>query len=264
VDLGFGGEVAGYYARFRRGYPGEFVAGVLAGLGVGGGEVVLDLGCGTGQLTLPLAARVRAVIGMDPEPDMLAVARRSAADAGVGNVAWVLGADTDVPGLGALLGPRALAAVTIGQALHWMRPEALFAALRPLLRPGGGVAVISNGAPLWRLDTDWSRRLQAVLERRSGRRPTAACGTDEAARRSYRDTLRATGFTDIRESIVDYAVELTAEQVVGGLYSAMGGDQLPAPADRPAFAGSVRAALGADTVTEPVRVVAILARTPLP
>jgi trans-aconitate methyltransferase len=43
--------------------------------GLNAQDMVVDLGCGTGQLTLPIAHRVRAVIGMDPEPDMLRRAR---------------------------------------------------------------------------------------------------------------------------------------------------------------------------------------------
>jgi len=62
-------------------------------------DVVVDIGCGTGQLTLSLARRVRAVVGMDPEPDMLALARRAAGAANLLNTSWVLGADTDVPAL---------------------------------------------------------------------------------------------------------------------------------------------------------------------
>ena len=32
---------------------------------------LLDLGCGTGQLVIPLAAHVAEAVGMDPEPEML-------------------------------------------------------------------------------------------------------------------------------------------------------------------------------------------------
>jgi ubiquinone/menaquinone biosynthesis C-methylase UbiE len=39
--------------------------------GLNAQDMVVDIGCGTGQLTLPIAHRVRAVFGMDPEPDML-------------------------------------------------------------------------------------------------------------------------------------------------------------------------------------------------
>jgi SAM-dependent methyltransferase len=257
----FGGEVAQFYARYRRGYPAGFVEAVLAGLGVERSDVVLDLGCGAGQLTRPVAERVATVIGMDPEPDMLAAARRGAAEAGVGNAVWVLGADTDVPALAGLLGQRRLAAITIGQALHWMDPDRLFTAARPLLRPGGGIAVISNGSPLWLHDTDWSTRLRGLLETRLGRRLTATCGTDAASRAGYRAALQAAGFTDITEIRWEYADELTAEQVAGGLYSAMRPDQLPAPADRPAFTDTVRAALGTDHITEPVEIIALIART---
>lgn len=42
-----------------------------------GGEVV-DLGCGTGQLALPMAGRVHAVVGVDPEPDILRRAHQAA------------------------------------------------------------------------------------------------------------------------------------------------------------------------------------------
>lgn len=58
-----------------------------------------------------------------------------------------------------------------------------------------------------------------------------------------------------------YTVELSAQQVTGELYSAMHPDQLPAPADRPAFTETVRALLHADQVSEQVDVIALLART---
>ncbi|MFR9723089.1 class I SAM-dependent methyltransferase [Streptomyces sp. MS19] len=64
---------------------------------------MLDLGCGTGQSALPPARGARAVVGMDPEPDMLRLAAREGARRGLSNVTWVLGADRDVPALGALL-----------------------------------------------------------------------------------------------------------------------------------------------------------------
>jgi SAM-dependent methyltransferase len=43
---------------------------------------ILELGCGTGRLTLPLAAAGHAVTGIDNAPAMLAVARRKAAHSG--------------------------------------------------------------------------------------------------------------------------------------------------------------------------------------
>ena len=39
-------------------------------------DVVLDLGCGHGELTIAVAARAARVIGVDRDPDRLALARR--------------------------------------------------------------------------------------------------------------------------------------------------------------------------------------------
>lgn len=47
------------------------------------GAAILELGCGTGRLAIPLAQRGHAVTGLDNAPDMLRVAREKAARAGV-------------------------------------------------------------------------------------------------------------------------------------------------------------------------------------
>ncbi|MEH1102596.1 class I SAM-dependent methyltransferase [Micromonospora sp. CPCC 205561] len=254
MGTGFGGEVATYYARHRRGYPSEVLDAVVAAFGLGGDDTVLDLGCGTGQLSLPLAARVGAVVGVDPEPDMLALARRAALDAGVSRTAWMLGADSDLPVLGRLLGGRALGALTVAVAIHFMDREALFRAARPLLRPGGGIAVVTNGAPLWLQDAEWSHALRGCLERLLGHPVTAACQTDEAGRRRNRDALVAAGYRVV-ESSVEYTAPLTVDDMVGGVFSAMSPELLPDPRGRAVFGAEVRAALrGRDAVTERVGV----------
>jgi SAM-dependent methyltransferase len=140
---------------------------------------------------LPIAGRVRAVAGVDPEPDMLARAWRAAREQGIANVSWMIGTDTDIPAIRALLGGQRAGAVTIAQALHWMNHDELFRAAVPLIRPGGGIAVITNGTSLWLQDTAWSRALRRFLEQWLGTTTTATCGTDAASQRRYRDSLPA-------------------------------------------------------------------------
>ncbi len=238
----FGGEAAGYYHRFRHGYPSAVAEALVDAFSLTGRDVLVDLGCGTGQLTLPMARYVRAVIGVDVEPDMLEHGRQAARDADVRNVAWMLGADTDIPALRRLLGDSSVAAVTIAQALHWMNRQELFRAVVPLLRRGGGIAVVTNGAPLWLQETDWSRALRDFLERWLGTTLTSACGTDEQSQVRYRDDLAAAGF-DVVTTTVDYVASLDADQLIGSVYSAMG-SRLPAASQRSAFAAQLRAAVG--------------------
>jgi SAM-dependent methyltransferase len=237
----FGGEAADYYHRFRRGYPGAVQDTLVRAFKLTGHDIVVDLGCGTGQLSLPMARHVRGVIGVDVEPDMLEHARRAARDANVRNAIWMLGADTDIPALRRLLGDRAVGAVTIAQALHWMNHQDLFLAVVPLLRPGGGVAVVTNGTPLWLQETDWSRALRDFLEQWLGTTLTSACGTDEQSQRRYRDDLAAAGF-EVFTTAVDYVASLGIDELLGSLYSAMG-SRIPAASQRPAFAEQLRAAL---------------------
>ncbi|MEU0427450.1 class I SAM-dependent methyltransferase [Streptomyces canus] len=85
---------------------------------------MLVVGCGTGQVALPFASRVRSVVGVDPEPDMLRLARDAADAQGIQNAPWVLGADTDVPALGACSGRTChlpWAAHTLGWTIAPMR-----------------------------------------------------------------------------------------------------------------------------------------------
>ena len=75
VLRGFSGQVAEYYARFRRGYPPEVVDALVDAFSLDHTDVAIDLGCGTGQLTLPLAQRVGAVVGSTPSPTCCASPR---------------------------------------------------------------------------------------------------------------------------------------------------------------------------------------------
>ncbi|MBO8187264.1 class I SAM-dependent methyltransferase [Streptomyces spirodelae] len=255
--------MAEYYAKYRRGYPQQVLDFLQDYFSLTTDDSVLDLGCGTGQLALPLAPRVRSVIGMDPEPDMLRLARAAASHCEVRNATWVLGADTDVPALGMLLGhASSLAMTVVGQALHWMRHDDLFRDLLPLFRAGGGIAVVANGAPLWLQDTAWSRALRTCLEQHFETELTASCGTADQDRVRYAQALEDAGFSDVRSTTVSYPDELTFQQVIGGLYSAIPAEQLPRIDQRPAFEENVRRALpGAEPFPEQVLVSVLVGRT---
>lgn len=243
---GFSGQVAENYARYRRGYPPAVIDALAATFSLDGSDIAIDLGCGTGQLTLPLAGRVGAVIGIDPEPDMLRLAAAGARASGAGNVSWMLGFDSDLPALAALLRPRSIAVITAATAIHWMDAKKLFRHAGPLLRDGGGIAIVTNGTPLWLQDSDWSRTLRAMLESWTGRKATASCGTDEASRAGYAAELSAAGYAS-GEVRIDYDAELDVESIIGSLFSAMSAADVEDQARRSEFADRVRTALAPDT-----------------
>jgi 16S rRNA A1518/A1519 N6-dimethyltransferase RsmA/KsgA/DIM1 with predicted DNA glycosylase/AP lyase activity len=67
------------YDRSRPGYPDELIADLVRLAGIAPGSRVLEIGCGTGQLTLPLAKRDCQIVALDIGPDLAAVARRKMA-----------------------------------------------------------------------------------------------------------------------------------------------------------------------------------------
>lgn len=241
----FTGEIAAYYHQYRRGYPAAVLDAIAAAFALTASDVAVDLGCGTGQLTVPLAGRVRAVLGVDPSPDMLSQARR--AHAGLANVSWLLGADTDIPRLTALLGGSGgggvgVGALTVGQALHWMNHEELFRNARGLLRPGGGIAIVTNGTPMWLQRTAWSRALRAVMEEWLQVKLGNACGTDQPSQQRYRQALTEAGY-QVGGQHVEYTATLTIEEIVGNVLSATSENQLPSPSQRRVLASRIRRAL---------------------
>jgi SAM-dependent methyltransferase len=259
----FRGEVASFYARYRRGYPAAFTGLLARALRLDADAVVADIGCGTGQLTIPLARLARAAVGVDPEADMLALAARAAASQGVTNVTWVLGSDAALPALATLAGGPGLGAVTVANAIHLMPEQRFFTAAVATLRPGGGVAVIANGTPLWQQPSVWSRAVRQVLEEWLDTRLESCCGTDRESRQRYHDAMHQAGLTGIREEYVAYTGHLDMDELIGGLYSAMPAHLLPPAAERPEFAARIRGAVGAEArLTEEVRVAALIGYRP--
>jgi trans-aconitate methyltransferase len=91
------------------------------------GERVLDLGCGTGELTSAIAAAGATVIGLDASPEMIEAARRRAPD-----LPFVEG-DGE-----ALAYDAEFDAVFSNAALHWMRrADSVVRGVARALRPGG-------------------------------------------------------------------------------------------------------------------------------
>ena len=52
------------------------------------GKRVLDLGCGTGSITVPLAKKGYTLTGVDLSPEMLSLAAKKAEEAGCANIQW--------------------------------------------------------------------------------------------------------------------------------------------------------------------------------
>jgi SAM-dependent methyltransferase len=124
-------RVAEEYERVRPGYPPELVDAALAGAEI---RRVLEVGCGTGQLTEALAARGLDVEAVEPGANLAALARRRAPGLRVH-----AGRFEDV-----VLAEGAYDAVFSATAFHWVDPAVGWAKVAAVLRPGGRVALLAH------------------------------------------------------------------------------------------------------------------------
>lgn len=78
-------------------------------------DVVLDVGCGPGELTLAMAAQVKRVRGIDPSAGMIKAANDHLAELQVENASFTQGDSSTVAG-----GDEEFTAVTAFNLLHYM------------------------------------------------------------------------------------------------------------------------------------------------
>jgi arsenite methyltransferase len=185
-------------------------AAVLASLGCGNptavadlraGETVLDLGSGGGIDVILSAKRVGPTghaYGLDMTDEMLALARRNAADAGIPNVTFLQGLIEEIPL------PDASIDVVISNCvinLSTDKPSVLREIGR-VLRPGGRIGIS---------DVVAEDRLEP--EQRAERGSYVGCIAGALSTSEYADGLRAAGFDDV-------SVEFTHE-VADGMHGAI-------------------------------------------
>lgn len=105
------------------------------------GEPLLEVGCGTGRLLIPLAQAGYAVTGVDLSPEMLRIAAAKVESAGVaGRVTLVQGDYADAP----LAGPYRLAFSVMNTFLHLRSQADQLRALRhwrEQMAPGGTLLI---------------------------------------------------------------------------------------------------------------------------
>ncbi|TRV77473.1 class I SAM-dependent methyltransferase [Streptomyces sp. 130] len=168
------------------------VPALLDAAGVGAGTRLLDVGCGTGNVTVAALARGAAVRAVDAEPDMVAATRRAAP-----------GAEVRSGTLPRLPYPDGEFEAVVGNFVlnHVGRPLEALAEMRRVTRPGGTVAVT-----VWQLPGTPGQALVGRAAQAAGlTRPDWVATVDEE--RDFARTpdglsalLASAGFADVRSA----------------------------------------------------------------
>jgi ubiquinone/menaquinone biosynthesis C-methylase UbiE len=149
-------RVAGAYERGRPEYAPAVVGAIVAELHLPQGAPVLDLAAGTGKLTRTLLSAGLDVVAVEPQPPL-----REVLAASIGSERVPEGVAEAIP-----LPDRSAVAVTVADAFHWFDQAVALREIGRVLRPAGGLAVLST-VPDWG-GASWAHEVGTLI---AGLRP---------------------------------------------------------------------------------------------
>jgi SAM-dependent methyltransferase len=128
-------EVAFEYDRNRPTYPDPLIDQACEVAGITDGDRVLEVGCGTGQLTRSLLARGLRVTALEPGDRLIRIAEENLKD--TGDVEFLQARLEDIQ-----LPRESYEAVFCASAIHWVDPDLSWRKMADVLVPNGTLALI--------------------------------------------------------------------------------------------------------------------------
>ena len=244
---------------FRERRNQESTALLLARLGIAGAENVLEIGCGTGALTVPLAAAVGdhgRLVAVDISEPMLGVARQRVEERGLHNIKLLLG-DAQVFEFEPVAFDLATSRMGV---MFFADPAAAFRNIGSALKPGGRL-VFACWGPLaenrhWLISYDVALRHLGPPAPQPAHEPSPLAFADPDY---IRGVLAAAGFAEItveraHPTIIGGSPEEEARQaLMMGPTARLIEEKKPAEATRQTIGREIEAAFAAEASSGPIR-----------
>jgi SAM-dependent methyltransferase len=184
-----------------------------ARFGLDNSGMLLDVGCGTGQLTIPGGSDFGSAIGLDVSGEMIDEARLAATEAGVEDVEFeVRGAEE----LGEADGPVRLA--LFGSSLHWMDIPSVLSQVHSITEADGGIAVIGMRS-IWGGDSEWELAVMDVVRQFLGEDRRAGGGSYSEPGIDFEEAISNAGYSNVESGEIACGYEVDAPWITGHLYS---------------------------------------------
>jgi len=207
---------AQYYAKYRTGYPESFFNLVKNKYTLTRSNRILDLGCGTGQIAIPISRFVKEVVAMDPEAEMLAEGKIQAEKANVLNIKWIEGGSEDLCDFGNEIGKFRL--VIIGTAFHWMDRERTLDTLYEMINDGGGIIVTWLGNSE-NANKEQLFHTEEVIKKWLGIERRAGSGFYTQPPKRHEEVIKESKFHRIETWRQEFTLTNDVESVIGLTYS---------------------------------------------
>lgn len=151
-------QVAQRYDRARPGYPSALFDDIIAYAELESDARILEVGCGTGQATLPLAQRGYAIDCVEPGAQMAAIARDNLAAFDQVNIIRADFERFSAP-------PATYDLLLSANAFHWVDPKIRFRKAHDLLRLRGTLALCWHRPVQTGASRDFLNAVQQIYQR---------------------------------------------------------------------------------------------------
>jgi SAM-dependent methyltransferase len=200
------------YYKYRPPYPAELLEHLVTRTVGSRGHSLIDWGCGTGEIAIPLSSSFDGVIAVDADPEMVQLARQKAAEEGASNITWSVGRAEDIE-----LADSAHDLIVAGSSFHWMDRQLLSRRAFRALTQTGSIALTGGGSDVWDIKCAWHEVAVRVIKRWLGSERRAGGGNYSVTGR-HGDFLEPVGFRLESESYRVGTIWNT-DSIVGYLYS---------------------------------------------
>ena len=151
-------EAASLYDEVRPGYPEDLFEDIVPLSGIRPAGRILEIGCGTGQATVPFARRGYRILCIELGENMAALARRNLE--GYPNAEVHTGAFEE-----SSLQEGAFDLAISATAFHWLDPAVAYPKVARALRDGGSLALFWNVHVHSEASEDFFEAAQRIYER---------------------------------------------------------------------------------------------------
>lgn len=152
-------KISSLYDRARISYPTQLIDDIVTYSGIRPNGRILDVGCGTGQVTLLFAQRGYYVIGLDVGKEMIDVAKEKCSS--FPKISFKVGTFENIT-----FSDASLDIIISGMAWHWINPESREEKAYRILRSGGTLALFWSYQR--KEESDFVKAVGKVLDKYGG------------------------------------------------------------------------------------------------
>lgn len=215
-------DIAHIYAQSRPPYPQQILDLIMRSLPLANRDLYIDLGCGTGELLLPLSVWFKQSVGIDPDTSMLSEAAQKIDSKKIANVQLIKSIAENY--LINLDKNTKISLVTSGRSFHWMDQEIVAREVYSRLIPGGIFATLGEArGGIWKRESVWARAVHKIIfEEFPHKEKFVPIRGRDTSMEIIKKNLHSMPFNRISDHIIDVNQIWDIEMIVNLFYSAAG------------------------------------------